>query len=324
MPVTVKIEDKVKEGMPPPADLADFESPGERSEGTKTFLIWLLLMFVLAGGLTAGGATREIGLGIFAWWFLSCVVYFVLAPRTLLRRLRLQGHETQITTRNQPRLKTTLSKGSSLLSVAEPEGFVLDEAVSQIRILGSTKPYYMVITQGALNYLQPAEVDCLVIRSLIQSRLGHVRRMTLLRFLNDTPPAARLLAWPVNFYGFLLRHWWQDQAEQSADRLTLLLVKNHKLMISAFIKQHAVSDPLMQEQNITAEDVDSFVRQGNIIGMQGTEISTQYKIGQAIHENSYIEDRLQALDDWANSPDYKEAIEKLAASRAGRAADLAR
>lgn len=323
MPVTVKIEDRVKEGMPAPADLADFESPGERSEGTKTFFIWLLLMFVLAGGLTAGSATKEIGLGIFAWWLFSCLAYFVMAPRTLLRRLRLHGSEIKLTSKTHPRIKTTLSKGSSLLSVDEPESFVLDEGVSQIRILGSTKPYYIVITQGTLKYLQPAEIDCLVIRSLVQSRLGHVRRLTLLRFLNDTPPAMRLLAWPVNFYGFLLRHWWQDQAEKSADRLTLLLVKNHKLMMSAFIKQHAVSDPLMQEQNISAEDVDSFVRQGNIIGMQGAEISTQYKLGQAIHENMYLEDRLQALEDWARSPDHKEALEKLAATRAGKATDLA-
>src|SRR5688572_724933 len=135
MPVTVKIEDKVKEGMPAPADLADFESPGERSEGTKTFGIWMLLMVVLAGGLTAGSATREVGLGIFAWWIISCIVYFVLAPRTLLRRLRLDSNETRLTSKNQTRLKTTLSKGSSLLGVDEPEGYVLNEEVSQIRIL---------------------------------------------------------------------------------------------------------------------------------------------------------------------------------------------
>jgi hypothetical protein len=283
-------------------------------------LIWLLFIFVFT--LIVGWLAPEAGIGIAVWWLLSCIVYFMIAPRTLLRRLRLHGSETQITSRNQPRLKNTLSKGSSLLGVDEPEAFLLDEEVSQIRILGSSKPYYIVITSGALKYLQPAEVDCLVIRCLIQARLGHVRRMTLLRFLNDTPPGVRILAWPVNLYGFFLRHWWQDQAEQSADRLTLLLVKNHKLMMSAFIKQHAVSDPLMQEQNITAEDVDSFVKQGNIIGMQGTEISTQYKLGQAIHENSYLEDRLQALDDWANSIDYKEALEKLAASRASKAAEL--
>jgi len=317
MPVTVKIaEKKSKEDMPAPADLADFESPGERSDGTKAFLIWMLLMVVLCAIVSS--IMWEVGTGIFAWWVLSSLVYFMIAPRTLQRRLRMHGNEAKLTSKTQPRLKNTLSKGSSLLSVDEPESFMLAEEASQIRILGSSKPYYVIVTQGALQYLQPAEIDCLVIRSLVQSRLGHVRRMSVLRFLNDTPAAVRLLAWPVNFYGVLLRHWWQDQAEQSADRLTLLLVKNHELMKSAIIKQHAVSDPQMQEQNITTEDVDNYVRQGNIIGMQGNEISTQYKLGQAIHGNSYLEDRLNALDAWARSPEYKEALEKLAAARAPR------
>jgi hypothetical protein len=79
----------------------------------------------------------------------------------------------------------------------------------------------------------------------------------------------------------------------------------------------------MQEQNITADDVDQFIKQDNIIGMQGNEISTQYKLGQAIHENSYLEDRLNALEEWARSAEYREAQEKLAASRAGKA-DLTR
>jgi len=318
MPVTVKIEEKKKpaKDLPPPADLTDFESPGERSEGTKALLIWILSMIVLTA--LASWLDPTVGMGVFAWWVLSWFVYFMMAPNSMRRRLRMGGAEIALTSKNQPRLKNTLSKGSALLNVEEPEGYVLAEEASQIRILGSSKPYNIIVTQGAQQYLQAAEVDCLVIRCLVQSRLGHVRRITMLRFLNDTPSALRLMAWPVNFYGVLLRHWWQDQAEQSADRLTLLLVKNHELMKSTFIKQHAVSDPQMQEQNITTEDVDNYVRQGNIIGMQGNEISTQYKLGQAIHSNSYLEDRLNALDSWAKSPEYKEALAKLAAARAPR------
>jgi len=140
----------------------------------------------------------------------------------------------------------------------------------------------------------------------------------LMKFLNDTPPAARILTWPIALYAFFLRLWWTDLAEMTADRLTLLLVKNHKLMQSALIKQHAATDPVMQEYDITPQDVDNYIEQSGLIGLQGREISTQYKLGQAIHENSYLEERLNELNNWAKSDEFQEAVKKLAEARAAR------
>lgn len=321
MAVTVKIDDKAKTkrrtGAEPVADISDYTVPGERGEGTKAFLIWIVLMLALSAGLAAAEPTREIGIVVFAWWALSVFVYLFVAPRMVLRRLRLHGADYAITSRRHPRLKTLLAKGSTMIGVPEPEGFLTQETNVQVSILGSGQPF-VIVTGGAAQSLLPPELDCLTLRCLVHARLRHVRRLMLLQFLGDTPPALRLLVWPVVIYGALLRFNWHDMAEQSTDRLTLLLVKNPKLLMSALLKQFASSDPAMQSQNITTEDVDKYIKQGGLIGNTGTEISTQYKIGSAIQENPYLEARIRALTAWVNAPEYVAALEKLAEKRAAK------
>ena len=137
---------------------------------------------------------------------------------------------------------------------------------------------------------------------------------------DDTPPALRFLAWPVGLYAFLLRTWWTDLAEMTADRLTLLVVKNHKILSSALIKQHAATDPLMSEHEILASDVDAYIEQNGLISLEGREISTQYKLGQAIHETPYLEERLQELTSFAKSPEFKVALQKFAEASSNKAA----
>lgn len=318
MPVTVKIEDRKKAAdTVAAADLGDYIVPGERSEGIKSLVIWIVLMLALCGGLSLLPQTQNIGFGLFAWWILSSLAYFVIAPRLVLRRMRSHAAEYLITARKHPRLKTLLSKGSGLIGIDEPEGFLSEETVAHVRVLSAKQPF-VIVTSGASELLLPPELDCLTLQCMVHARLGHVRRLMLLQFLGDTPPAARILAWPVALYAYLLRLNWHEMAEQSADRLTLLLVKNPKLLMSSLLKQFASSDPAMQNMDITINDVDSYIKQGGLIGNSGTEISTQYKIGSAIQDNPYLEGRIRAITAWVNAPEYVSALEKLAAQRAAK------
>jgi hypothetical protein len=311
MAVTVKIEDRNKSKAKLVPELSDYAVPGERGEATKSFLIWFILMLILSAVPLAIPDARGIGIGILLWWILSSIAYFITGPRMVLRRLRLHGSEYSITSKKHPRIKTLLSKGSAMIGVPEPEGFLTDESVSRVNIIGGEP--FIVVTKGAADLLLPPELDCLTLRCLIHVRLNHVRRLTLLQFLGDTPPAVRILAWPVVLYGSLLRLNWQDMAEQSADRLTLILVKNPKLLMSSILKQFASCDPAMQGQGITVEDVDKYIKQGGLIGNSGVEISTQYKIGSAIQDNPFLDTRMRALTAWVNSPEYVEALQKMAA-----------
>jgi Zn-dependent protease with chaperone function len=113
-------------------------------------------------------------------------------------------------------------------------------------------------------------------------------------------------------YARLLRQLWLPYAQRSADRLALLLIRNPQLMMSAILKEYAATDAGMQELGVTSEDVTNWISQKGHIGMKGEEISTQYKLGRAIHEAPILEERIQELQRWNNSPDFKNAVEKLA------------
>jgi len=288
--------------------------PNELQAGQRAFWVWVAI--ILLGSCTAfHPMTPGIGIGIFLWWLGTCLYYFVLKPNSELQRLKKQSAEVEITAKKHPRLQALLAKGSTLLGIARPAGFLLDESDTRMRIQGRSHPYYLTVTKGAVDLMQPPELDCLALRSLVQARQGHVRRIMMMDSLTELPGISRVLVWPAILYGFLLRMWWRDLAEKTADRLTLLLVKNPKLLTGALLKIYAMTDPLLQDRKITAVDVDNFIRQSGAIGTSGLEISTQYKLGQAIHDYPVLEERLQSLNRWAASPDFKTAVDRLAETR---------
>jgi Zn-dependent protease with chaperone function len=319
MPVTIQIEDRVKKSdAAAAADLNDYVDPQERSEGSKAFWLWAGLLLVVSVVFMAWEATRGVGIGILVWWLASAFGYFILAPRFLLRRLRMHGAEYQINARTQPHIKTLLSKASTMLGISEPEAFLVKEGPAQVRIVGRKDPYFLVITQEAVDCLQTPELDALILRALVQARQNQVSRWTLLNSLDTTQPALRLLVWPAVFYGFLLRIFWQQRAEATTDRLALLLMKNAKLLSSAILKQFVLTDADMQIRNISSQDVDNYIRQEGTISLEGAEISTAYKLGSAIHEKPELEERLQAIGAYSRSPEFAEAVQKLAQSRASK------
>lgn len=313
MAVTLKIEEKKKPAahVEPAPDLSDFVAEGERGEGTKAFLIWfvMLLLGSVILYLVPVAALKPIGAGIGAWWILSVIGYMFIAPMLTLRRLRLDD-DSRITAKTQPRLANAIAKGSAILGVPEPEAYLLEEGISQVKILGSA-PQFLTITKAATELLSPNELDALILRALVHSRENHVRRLSLLQFLADTPPIARFLAWPISFYAALLNMAWHELAEQTADRLALIILRNPKIFMAAMLKQLAESDPQMREIGITSEDVDAYIQQDGRIDAAGHSVSTQYKIGSAIGDNPYIEARIAAFNDWAKSPEFQTALAKM-------------
>jgi hypothetical protein len=101
--------------------------------------------------------------------------------------------------------------------------------------------------------------------------------------------------WPVWIYATLLERIWLPHALQSADRLALVLVRNHALLLAAILKEYAAGNAQMVAYGITSADISLWISQRSQIGGKGEEISTQYKLGRAIHENPMLENRLQSL-----------------------------
>jgi hypothetical protein len=51
------------------------------------------------------------------------------------------------------------------------------------------------------------------------------------------------------------------------------------------------------------------------MNLEGAEITTQYKLGSAIHDNLSLEERVNAIHAWARSPEFAQAIQKLRPGR---------
>ncbi len=215
------------------------------------------------------------------------------------------------------RLKSLLHNASH----AAAEALHREEKVPKlIRNLGSPSvrivPRALLIHKEAFENLDAHEVSALVVRALVHERQGHSRRLFLLDLVETTQPATLLaLVWPVLIYAKILHAMWLPHAQQNADRIALFLVKNPNLLLSAILKDIAARDAHMQEMQVSSADVSNWINQRGHIGMAGEEISTQYKLGRAIHEDPPLEMRLQNLQNWAKSSEYSSGLEKLKTSR---------
>lgn len=325
MAVTVKIDDKKKKAKakpapgqpaaPPVEGLDDFLLPQEKTEGLKALGIWLGIMAFLCLPCWIWEETHPWATGMTLWGIIPSLLYLFVLPFFTLRRLRNAGDDTEISLKTNERLKKLMQKVSGILEIGEPEGFYEPEGAARIFSLPGT----VVVRKPVEKILEPDEVNCLVVRAMVEIRAGQARRLAVIHLMEETAPAVRILMWPVIIYTKILRAMWYPVAQKNADRLSLLLIKNTKLLVSAIVKEHAANDANMQELNVTTQDVTNWINQAGHIGMAGEEISIQYKLGRAIHEDPEFEDRIQALQKWGDSAQFKEALQKLAAQRSQNA-----
>lgn len=190
----------------------------------------------------------------------------------------------------------------------KPQAVIKNLGAPSVRAI----PGAVLIHKDAFTSLEPNEISALVLRALVDIRQGHARRHFVLDFIDTVQPRSmQYLVWPVTIYAKLLRAIWLQTAHQNTDRIAMLLVKNPNLMLSAILKDYAARDYNMQELNVSTQDVSNWVNQRGHIGNSGAEISTQYKLGRAIHEDPPLEDRLQKLQNWAKSSEFTAALEKM-------------
>lgn len=324
MAVTVKIDDKKKAAKAKKTEATpealggsfdDYTLQKQKQVGLQALGIWAgIMVFICAIWFIPTrfqDVTMPFGYGLTAWWLLSTLGYLFIGPMMVIRRLRVAGDEAEVNDKTQPRLKALLQKGSGLLDIDEPESYIEEEGTPRVYGL----PRTLVFRKAVFDLLSPDEINCLAVRGLVHQRQGHTRRLAMMHLFEATPPPARALAWPVLIYYSLLKSMWVQLALTEADRLSLLLIKNHKLLISAILKEYASNDENMQALKVTAQDVTNWINQAGHIGMEGKEISTQYKLGRAIHEDPTFEERILALQKWGESPEFKTAVQKLGESR---------
>ena len=320
MPVTLdtRQSDKPKRGAkgepatPREAALVAATNPQEKRAGLIAFGVWIAILAVLCLPWFLKFWGQSIGTGMVAWSAIAIVYFALLAPARALGPLRKEP-KAHITSKARAGLKNILSKVAPILGVAEPPAFVDAEAKSaEMRIL----PSALIFNEPLWKQLSENEVNALAVHGLAHERLGHARRLAMIHEFEALPSLLfRAAAWPVWIYVELLRNLWLQHALQSADRIALLVIRNFGVLLGAIVKEKAANDAAMQAMGVQSSDVSNWVAQRGHIGMGGEEISIQYKLGRAIHENPPFERRILTLQEWSGTPEYQKAVEDLAKRR---------
>ncbi len=316
MPITVSTKAPANtKGVPSPIEevVETTRLPQDKLMGLVSLGVWIAILLVACGVWDFFESTSTtFGYGMPVWALLAILAYLVVGPGYLLGKLRSKG-AAPISTRNKPTMSSLLARAAPLFAMPEPAAFVVERPSACTRVW----PTALLFSKPLFEVMDDNEASVLAVRGLAHQKLGHARRLAMLDLLDQTPTVTKILVWPVVIYARFLRQLWLPHAEQSADRLASLLIRNPLLMMSAILKEYAACDPAMQDFSITSADVTNWIAQKGHIGMKGEEISTQYKLGRAIHEAPVLEERLQELQRWNDSPDFKAAVDKLASAKKG-------
>jgi Zn-dependent protease with chaperone function len=299
----VKIEKRT-----PQFHFEDYRLEGQSGELGKVYLIWQLICTTPAV-LLALFNQFEFAAGLLVWQMLSWFAYFVIAPASVRSRLRKHGPRIRILPNNHGEMKAIIAEQARVAGVPEPEAYFLEESVGKVEMLGRKNPHIMIVTTKAYELLTTAEFTCAVARALAQARIRQVALPMLVAFVNDTPPALRLLVAPMGVLSFLLTVNWTNMREISADRITLLLTRNPRLLSATMLKVAVAADP---EATVSASDVEGYLnQQSRSVQVSMVGVSTHFKLGQTIHSNPFLNERLKALVEFAGSDQYKEAVAKM-------------
>ena len=320
MPVTLdtRHSDKPRRGAkgeaatPREAAIAAATDPQEKRGGFIAFGVWFAILSVICVPWLFKASTQPVGMILLAWSALCVTFFVIIAPTRVLGPLRKEP-KARVSSKVRAGLKGILGKVAPILAVNEPPAFV-DEAAEKPQM--RTLPGALVFNEPLWKQMSENEVNALAVRGLAHQRLGHARRLAIIHEFEKLPaPIFRVLVWPIWIYVELLRNIWLQHALKSADRIALLVIRNFGLLLSAIVKEKAANDANMQKLGVQSSDVANWVAQRGHIGMAGDEISTQYKLGRAIHENPPFEKRILSLQEWSATPEYNKAVEDLAKRR---------
>ncbi|BCM93041.1 hypothetical protein IAD21_04928 [Abditibacteriota bacterium] len=313
MAITVDTKAPKSKNTPTPVEEVIKTSlvPQDKQMGFVALGLWLAALVFLCGIWWVSEATQPFAIGMPIWSVVAIGAYLLYGPNYLSNKLRSKGTGAAISMHNKPALKNLLSRAAPLLALKEPPALITEKEEPRSRVW----PSALLFNKSLFGVMDDSEASVLAVRGLAHQKLGHARRLGLLDLLDQTPTASKMLVWPVLIYARLLRQLWLPHAQRSADRLALLLIRNQPLMLSAILKEYAATDAGMQELGVTSQDVTNWISQKGHIGMKGEEISIQYKLGRAIHEAPILEERIQELERWNNSPDFKASVEKLASTK---------
>jgi len=303
--VKVKIKKKTPTLTPD-----DFAVPGDRSARQMAYLSFVVVSLILIGIASSFGFRDQNrswipAIAVTVWVIVPWWIFYILLPRRYRSRIGLKNRAMPT---HHPEIRDLVSRQARMLGVKEPEVFVIDDEVGWIKTFSAGRPY-IVVTKPIIELLKPAEFACAVLRELGKIKSGHVRAFSLLHFMGSTPRFLRgIFCMPVWFLHLLLWQNWEDEAEETLDRLLLIYTRNARLCASTILKMEVERDPVV---NISPDEVEDYLRQHDPLQATSLQVSAHFKMGTTIHDKPELNERLKSFVVFTQSDDYKNLVQKL-------------
>lgn len=289
----------------------DYRHEGESSALLQGLLIPLVILGVPALiGFGFEGLSYKVAAVIGGW----TLVGFMVIGQVLSyqhKRLSLQGLQTRVLGSNFPEIRQTLNRLCHQLGIPEPTAYVVAEEEQGIRLRGFQRPF-LVISETVRRILSPAEFESLLAHELGHLHARHLFWRSVVLTAREMHPLLRLPALPILLLKFFLERPWIDLIEITADRVALLLLRDHTVCSAAILKLEAVRNPL---SNVTPQDVDGYLRKESL-GTSAEDVEARFRMGTLIRSNPELFERIEDLLRFSQSETYRRSLQKLQAASA--------
>jgi len=296
--MATRVKIKKKKATPVGFRARDFAHPDERRAKLVGLGVSAAIFLVILGVLAATPIRLPL-MAAWAGWNLLAVIYFSLgANGAELRRL---GGSAPAGLREAPKLTCeAVEKQSSAVGVAADA--LLGREAQELTTVG----HVIVVPQDLPKRLGPAEMWALVAREIGHIKAGHVTLLSLCRRVEDEKsPLLRGLGLPLRWPIRALASW-QWFAALTADRMSVLLTRDRRIVAAALLKQATA-----RVEGITTAEIDEYLSRHGSLAAQSSEVTTHFKLGEVLREREGLLLRLRGIAQYAESEEYGLARQRL-------------
>jgi len=304
----------------------------------ETIVIWLVMVgFVTLFGTFFGKDKKPLIFAILAaitaGWILLSLLYFLVIARGGERRHEALLRKEQ--KREAMAGSPEAAAARALEEFARTAGRSLGGGVSTVALVDGPPEALIVgsaitISRGLQEQLNPQDVACVIARQLGHLGAKHANLMQAGRRVERLDPMLRYsLALPVTILVDRLRAWI-PYAERTADRGAMVLIQNHKVCGPAIIKEAIAryggevewrekdgwqSDEgveTSEERGIDTEELSAYLAREGELQLDTSDMTAHYRLGEFLRQHPDVRNRVAELGQFAASPEYRAAVEKLA------------
>jgi len=306
--------------------LADYKFPGEKMAYWQGVVVMLVPFVAISAGLAAvvfGNSANALSspihgqwwlpLELIAWPLLSIPILNYLAVRPRRDELKKAGPQARVLTKTHPELKAMLAEQARLLSVGEPEMYVVEDDAAYAWAMPGKTPA-ILISQPVLDTLNGPEVAAVLARQMGHIKSHHVKLAQAVTYYKLANPLWKLMLFPAGIFIFSLRHW-MEVIEYTADRVAVLVTGRAPVVNAALAKLAVAAD---QQANVTPKELEMYMNAGTDTSADGEQMQLHFKVGTFLATQKGLRERVEQVTEFPKTDQGQKAMEKMALAREKR------